>query len=294
MALTAPTDFVADERNTGTHITWTAPPVPPGDLPLTGYQVTATRGDLVRIFQLPADSTAADLGGLENCEPRPPAYSDAVLALSPLWYYRFENVSSNVDSSTHGWTWNTGYAGSVDVPGLYPSSTNPGRARSFTGAAGGGQLNVTGVTGDRSATCAAAVQHVSAGGESMVASVCGPIAGGHSIMFGFHSDGKPFIHCYGGGVEKQLMGPTSLSGTGTHHMVWRWDKATFDVDIWVDGVKIAHGNNGASIRAGTGWRQVCDANGRLYRGVLDEVSWFDAALTDEQIAALYESWAGGE
>jgi Concanavalin A-like lectin/glucanases superfamily len=291
---TAPTEFTAESRNQGVVVSWTPPEKHFGDPVITGYQITATRGDKVRTYALPADQTEAELGGLENCPDLPPAYADAVMALSPLWYYRFENTTSNVDSSGHGWTWNTGYAGSTDVPGLYPSSTNRGRARSFTGAAGGGQLNVTGVTGERSATCAAAVQHVSAGGESIVASVCGPIAGGHSIMFGFHSDGKPFIHCYGGGVEKQLFGPTSLSGTGTHHMVWRWDKVTFDVDIWVDGVKIAHGNNGGPIRPGTGWRQVCDGNGRVYRGVLDEVSWFDAALTDTQVAALYESWAGGQ
>jgi Concanavalin A-like lectin/glucanases superfamily len=293
MALTAPTDFEAEARNTGAYVTWTAPPTPPGDLPLTGYQVTATRSDgSVRIFMLPADSTSAELAGLENCEPPLPAYSDLVMSYGPLWYLRFENPASNVDTASH-FTVNNGYGDTTDRIGLYPSAS-PGRARTFPG---GSALQLAGSATapmNNSCTLAGAFTVVGGGTEiNLVSGVSGAINVANTIYFGFTTTGVPHVRCWDGVADATFNGPASLIGA-PHHVMWRWNSSTFDVGIWVDGVRVVTGNNGRGLRVGTGQRMVGGTIfGERYKGVMDEVSWYERALSDDEIAALYESWAEG-
>lgn len=224
-------------------------------------------------------------------------YYDAVKAAEILYgaifYYRFENPALNLDSSEgHLGYAGDGYgsSGSTSVTGLYPSPC-PGLARSMPGS-GYWDVN-TGGTTTESATFVAGVSLVdSTGDRNMVASIVGPISAAHTIMFGYESDGRPLVQCYGSaGVG--VLGPTSLTGVGTRHLAWRWNNTTFDVDIFVNGIKVAHGNNSGILNAGSGLRQFGAANGRNFKGIVDEAAWFRSALPDAAITTLYNAWLAG-
>lgn len=224
-------------------------------------------------------------------------YYDAIKTMEILYeadfYYRFDDPTTNHDSSeTPLLITGDGYgsAGSTSVTGLYPSPC-PGLARSMPGT-GKWDILTTRPTTD-SATFVAGVSLVGGTGDrNIVTSISGAIAAAHTIMFGYESDGRPLVQCYGS-AGAAVLGPTSLTGVGTRHMAWRWDKTTFDVDIFVNAVKVAHGNNSGGLNPGSGLNQFGGGNGRYFKGTVDEAAWFHAALPDAAITTLYNAWLAG-
>jgi hypothetical protein len=224
-------------------------------------------------------------------------YYNAVKAAETLYgaefYYRFENPTANVDSSeSHLMLVGDGYgsAGSTSVTGLYPSPC-PGLARSMPGSGYWDVLTSTSST--ISATFVAGVSLVdSTGDRNIVASIVGAISAAHTIMFGYESDGRPLVQCYGS-AGATVLGPTSLTGAGTRHLAWRWNQTTFAVDIFINGVKVATGNNSGGLNPGSGLNQFGAANGRNFKGTVDEAVWFRAALPDAAITTLYNAWLAG-
>lgn len=219
------------------------------------------------------------------------SYPVTVMSFGPLWYFRFENTSTNVDSSGHGHTWNNNYANSSDVAGLYSGG---GRARSYPGTASSQLTTTVSSAMNTSFTLTGGFNVIGGtGGSNSVAGVESSINAGHTVYSGFESDGRPFMQCWDGVTDTRFTAPASVTG-GTHHVVWRWNHLTFDVGIWVDGVRVLTGNNGRIIRLGSGARMFAGGDGlRFYKGTLDEVAWYDKLLSDTEIATLYTAWAAG-
>jgi hypothetical protein len=223
-------------------------------------------------------------------------YAATVMSLGPpLWYFRYENVTTNLDSSGNNLTWNNGYANSTDVPGLYPSAT-PGRARSYPGT-NGSQLNLGGGhPGDQSFTFACGASLIGGTGDwNVIFGVVGTIAGAHSVMLGYNTAGQPMLAPYGSIDESHLLGPTSLAGAGTRHLVYTYSKTSLQMKIYVDGVQVAFRTSPGPIRPGHGFHQMAMGNGaRYFKGTVDEAAFFEKTFTDAEVTTLYRAWAAGK
>lgn len=281
-------------------------PLPDGTTHLSTYsptvQVDGVDEEMETTIVVPSTVSTTDNGSIVPLSARigilfqvvtVDPYATKVMALGPpIWYFRYENTTTNVDSSGNARFWNNGYGASTDVPGLYPGG---GRARSYPGT-GESQLlgSVVPTATNVSCTFAAGVKFTGGTGDwNILASIVGAIAAGHTIMFGFDDTGHPLTKCYGGGTEISAIATMTVGTTATHHVVWTWNATTFEVKIWVDGVVVLTANNGGPIRTGSGLRDFGGGNGRYFKGVVDEPAWYDRLLSDIEITDLAACWAAG-
>lgn len=219
-----------------------------------------------------------------------PAYSDLVVSLTPTWYMRFENPTLNVDTMGHFTGGPSNYWNSNDVVGLYPSATDPGRARYSLGTQGL-YIPMTGST-QGSFTFACAVRDPGGNGDwGILVSQSGAISAARSYALGFLDDGTPLFWA---NARFQLQGPVSLKDGLVHHMVWTHDRSTHTAKIYADGTEIASVVGAADFNSGSGTWTFNGDNGRHYKGYVDEAAeWEGLCFSAAQVADLYNAWQAG-
>lgn len=97
--------------------------------------------------------------------------------------------------------------------------------------------------------------------------------------------GKPYMGFYANDTE----GATTLSNGAWHHLVWRYNKATGEQAVFVNGVLDASNTERAAFQ-GSGTVNLGRCFGPSYfAGLIDEVEIYDRALSNDEIAARFKS-----
>jgi hypothetical protein len=218
------------------------------------------------------------------------SYLSALLALSPIGHWRLGEASgtSAADASGNGHTGT--YVGS---PTLGVASLIDNDTTDTAVTLGSGKYVTTPNSAAYNIAHPAVVAWIkgsSFGNFQMIASQADGTTSNHWFLC-FTSTGKvqfTFTSTIGGDNTADS-GTTHVDDNVRHMVVGRWDGSF--VDVFVDGVRVAHVASSATMNTGTGIPVIIGAEaGGAFTGAvtIDEVSYLDAAnLTDSAIANLW-------
>ena len=231
--------------------------------------------------------------GFGTCRAAPTSpYAQAVLADSPLSYYRLDELSGAnagqvaFDSSTH--CANAAYARSATAAGALASETDTGivaTARDVVLTQSGDQLP----TGTASRTFEGWIDYVCCNAAYSLFHY-GDVAGGNgfSVVVGDNADS---LVVQGGASSVTVTIPNGYVRSGWHLVDATFDGPTGTVEIYQDGQLIGGGHLdlGATgtVVPGQGMQMTANAAG----GGLDEVAVYGAALSPASVDA---HWSAGE
>jgi hypothetical protein len=224
------------------------------------------------------------------------AYSDAVLALNPSSYWRFEQGAPLSDSGSGGVTL-TAVGSPTGTSSLVPSEGPSGqRAYSLDGSSyltGGDNYSFA---GDIDFTVAMWAKPLSANfGSGFQRLMSKRVVGGDQtgwLIFGSGTDNITFDFDPGaGGNEGLTAGSTGLTNGTTKFLVWVWSDSTPKMFLYVDGAEFTTDITwtiSPVTQAGTLTLGGNSGGTALFVGVIDEVAvWSGTMLTAPQIANLY-------
>ncbi len=118
--------------------------------------------------------------------------------------------------------------------------------------------------------------------------------GGVATDWGITMTGNAIAFGIGGGSEGANLTITSaaVNDGNWHHIVTTWDQTTRAMKIFVDAQLVASGlSNSDEDRAGAAALDIGNGTtgSRFYKGLLDDLQLYDAALTTNQVNLLYTS-----
>lgn len=243
-----------------------------------------TVSDVPDSLALPTVGTTYD----EEFEPTIPSYKAAVLADTPLHYYRLNEplgAAGVLDSSGNTGHTATPTAVTFNAPGLLPGDADP--AASFNGASSFITLPATAdLDSIYNFTVEAVIQSSAAAAGGIIDRDNG--GGVRGIQFKMNADGTLQLLVFdrsNGGIFNYITGGTINDGK-PHHCAATYDNVT--IRVYVDGVQVASvafangalGQNGAAMAIGRNQGGV-----NYFNGTIDEVAIYTTALSAARIAA---------
>ncbi len=219
------------------------------------------------------------------------SYPAAVLADSPLGYWRFEETSGTTaaDSSGNGrdGTYVNGNAFGYDGPPCLPDwsySPNTNLAQHVTVADDAAWDVTNAASWEALVLLDESVQY-----GNIIDRDQGP-GGQRVFQFRVHNFSDIGLIIFIGGVAKSL----ATSGLGLNNKVWHHVVATYDgakMRIYVDNVLTASQNQTGNIDAGTNglWLGRMQANQQQFNGRMDEVAFYNTVLSTTRIDTHYKA-----
>lgn len=216
------------------------------------------------------------------------AYSAAVLADSPLAYWRLGEASGNfADSSGNGRTATKAGTITHDVNSLLPSDKS-NRAISLAGAgwaSGAANVNPTAITLE------AWVRFTSlATGPSIVYRDTG-VAGNRIFQFRVESTGEIRLTIWttGGGPFTASSATGVIAINTTYHVAATYNNANMIVYVNKTAVKTQAQTGNLASGTGSYWFGADTAAGHAVSGTIDEVAIYPTALSSARISAHYDA-----
>jgi hypothetical protein len=214
------------------------------------------------------------------------AYSDAVLALSPLAYWRLNETSGTVADNAEGTaSRDMAYVNTPTLGATGLLATDDDKACYF---AGGEYAYIDHAisTVQQNFTVMGWFKPVSISQQALMLYNGDSAAGGWGlaqISTDFGNPGAQLVGLYGG-VQWMLSGWAFSDTTSAHFIVMTRD--TVNTRFYVDGVLAPYGATAgpASPLNGTDWTTISHG----WSGTVDEVAIFESCLSAANIAALYE------
>jgi hypothetical protein len=219
-------------------------------------------------------------------------YSDIVLSLGPVAYWRLGETSGNTAVDVTG-AHSGAYQNSVTLGATGAIGGDTNTAASF----GGGnndrvQVSPFDVNGS-GITILAWINAESFGNDSIVSKGTGAGNNATYWMLGINGDSRIRARVKINGNSRQLMTNISAMSPDT----WYFVAMTYDgttMRVYLDGVEVNSRSwsgtvsTNSSVAVGLG-NQPSGAGNRAFDGELDELAVFDKALTPAEIAALYSA-----
>lgn len=217
-------------------------------------------------------------------------YSDAVLATTPLAYWRMGETggSTFADSSGNGHTLTLSAGVTLGAAGPLRDGNGAG---TFDGTANAKAVTSSGVntwSGDAAITFEAWIYNAAfdTGGHEIVVSL-GTI--GHYLSV--NASGQPFMSVWNGS-QRVNNGTAVLSANRWYHLVGTWAAGDY-LRLYVDGALVALANTTVvtgTLSGSPNFFAGCFGGSSLFTsGLLDEVAVYRAALTPAQILTHYRA-----
>jgi len=275
---------------------------------ITGIASVATAGAYTLIISN-SFGTATSAPVSLNLLTAPNNYVAAVLADSPIAYYRFDETSGSVAHDFAGGHNGTIFGETLGVPGYSVIDTNtafsfPGSVGAYVGSIDGSTATGVDFGGPNQEFSVELWANGGSGqidGAGLIAKGTGTVGGSTATeQFAIQVNGSAYSFLV---RQTNAAAQTAISQTGAdggwHHIVGVYDSAGGQTSIYVDGVEEGSAGTLAGLRQSSsgisigGERSgVLPTYDWVYSGSIDEVAIYHKALTADEVAAHYAAAYG--
>jgi len=273
-------------------------PDPKGFMEMTHFSQFTVRGQRTSLLALTA---LAVLGVSAPAAQAQDAYSQAVLAANPLAYFQLGSV--NQPSAVNGFTTTFNGSASVTAPGGgAPIASNPGNAgASFNGTPNpngfGSGPSITTSLGSANATGASTLlgwfslaQTPGTAGTSGTYYIAGRSQFGNDLDLQIQGDNRLHFFANGGGEVNAAL--PAFAFNKYYFFAASEDPLTQVSSLYINGALAATSTGDVSRSLHTSAFTIGDSsvfNPRNFDGSIDDVAFYDYALTSDQVKGIYAS-----
>lgn len=252
-----------------------------------------TRSFLVSLAALAALGLSAPAAQAQD------AYSQAVLAANPLAYFQLGSL--NQPSAVNGFTTTFNGSASVTAPGGgAPIVSNPGNVgASFSGARNpngfGSGPSITTSLGSANPTGASTLlgwfslaQTPGAAGTSDIYYIAGRSQGGNDLDLQIQNNNRLYFYTAGGANVNAAL--PDFAFNKYYFFAATEDPLTQVSSLYINGALAATNTGGVSQSLHTSAFTIGDSsvfNPRNFDGSIDDVGFYDYALTSDQVTSIY-------